>query len=54
MTLFGSLNPAMSEGLNFTQIKVDKFPVVFKIVGIIFCQLQLKVLLIWCVSGNIL
>ena len=48
MTSFESPNPALSESLNFTQRKVDIFPVVFKIVGIIFCQLQLKVLLIWC------
>ena len=54
MTSFESPNPAMSECLNFTQRKVDIFPVVFKIVGIIFCQLQLKVLLIRCPEGNIL
>ena len=54
MTSFESPNPAVSECLNFTQRKVDIFPVVFKIVGIIFCELQLKVLLIWCPEGNIL
>ena len=54
VTSFESSNPALSESLNFTQRKVDIFPVVFKIVGIIFCQLQLKVLLIWCPERNIL